>query len=214
MQRGLNARDNVRTTRHFQGGFGGDSLIRTPCGARRADMVRPDDLIVTQNGLKPVKLVLKRRVSRADTAAGNERTPIRLRRRAIGPMLPERDVLLSPDHRAVLPGYRLVGTQDNETALLPIGEVADHSDHAFRDRSAFGAELFTFVFEEPQVFRVSGLLVESFCPNESTLSALTGRMRAELVRLFPDLRKDLRAYPTLALPVADSYCAGPEGVGV
>ncbi len=211
MRRGLIARDEVRATRQFGGGFGGDSLIRTPCGARRADMVRPDDLIVTQSGLKPVKLVLKRRVSRADTAVGSTTTPVRLRSRAIGPMLPERDVLLAPDHRAVLPGYRLNGAENDKTALLSIGQVADHSDHAFRDRGAFGAELYTFVFDEPQVFRVSGLLVESFCPNESTLSALTGRMRADLVRLFPDLRKDVQSYPSLALPVADSYCPMPEG---
>ena len=214
MRRGLIARDKVRTTRHFAGGFGGDSFIRTPCGTRRAEMVRPGDLIVTQNGLKPVTLVLKRRVSRADTSAGSPTTPIRLRRRAIGPMLPERDVLLAHDHRAVLPGYRLIGTEDNETGLLAVGEVADHSDHAFRDRGAFGAELFTFVFEEPQVFRVSGLLVESFCPNENTLAALTGRMRADLVRLFPDLRHDQRSYPSLHLPVADSYCAVVDGVGI
>ena len=212
MRRGLISRGEVRSTRQFSGGFGGDSLIRTPCGARRADMVRPDDLVVTQNGLKPVKLVLKRRVSRADTQAGSDSTPIRLRRRAIGPMLPEKDVLLAPDHRAVLPGYRLVGTEDNKTALLAIGEVEQQSDDAFKDRSAFGAELFTFVFDEPQVFRVSGLLVESFCPNESTLAALTGRMRADLVRLFPDLRKDVQAYPELPLPVADSYLAAPEGL--
>lgn len=185
----------------FAGGIGGDAQIRTPCGPRRAEMVRAGDLIVTRdNGLQPVRMVWRKRLTRADMEAGAGRAPIRLKPRSIGPMMPNRDLLVAADHRIVVPGYRVADADDRQSCLIPAGEFADASDEAYEDRSTAGAELYTFVFDRHQVFTASGLPVESFLPNSSTISALTGRLRRELVSLFPVLRSDPEAYPAAKIP--------------
>lgn len=199
------------TRRAFSGGIGGDTQIRTPCGAKRADMIRPGDLIVTRdNGLQPVRMIWKRRLTRADMTAGSGRAPVRLKPRAIGPMMPMRDLLLAADHRVLVPGYLLATADDRQSCLVAAGDVADASDAAYWDRSTAGQELFTFIFDTHQVFAASGLPVESFLPNASTMSHLTAKLRRELVSRFPVLRKDPEAYPAACFPEASGAALRTE----
>lgn len=194
----------ARSTRHaFSGGIGGDAQIRTPFGAKRAEMIRPGDLVVTRdNGLQPVRMIWKRRLSRADMASGSGQVPVRLKPRAIGPMMPTRDLLVAADHRVLVPGYLLSMGDDRQSCLMSAGDLAGASDAAYFDRSTAGVELYTFIFDTHQVLAASGLQVESFLPNASTMSSLTGKLRKDLVSLFPVLRKDPEAYPPARFPEA------------
>ncbi len=201
------ADDCVRnSSRSFTGGIGGDAQIRTPFGPKRAEMVRAGDLIVTRdNGLQPVRMIWKRRLTRADMAAGDGRAPVRLKPRAIGPMMPQRDLLVAADHRVLVPGYRLTIGSDTQACLMAAGDLAGASDAAYIDRSTAGVELYTFIFDTHQVFTASGLPVESFLPNTSTMAHLTAKLRKELVSLFPVLRKDPDAYPAAKFPLAEGH---------
>jgi len=189
--------------RAFSGGIGGDSQIRTPFGPKRAEMVRPGDLIVTRdNGLQPVRMIWSRRLTRADMEAGAGRAPVRLKPRAIGPMMPVRDLLVASDHRVLVPGYRLSVGSDSQACLMAAADLAGASDSAYLDRSTAGVDLYTFIFDTHQIFTASGLPVECFLPNSSTMATLTGKLRKELVSLFPVLRKDPEAYPAAGFPEA------------
>jgi hypothetical protein len=69
-------------------------------------------------------------------AADPSLAPVCLRPRAIGPMMPQRDLLVAGDHRLLIPGYRLADQPDTAAALIPAREIAGTSDTAFVDRGA------------------------------------------------------------------------------
>lgn len=196
MEQAAKRREVKRPAKSFAGGFSGDALIRTPCGDRRAEMVRPGDLIVTRNdGLKPVRMVWKRTLTQSDMDAKTGRAPVRLKPRAIGPMMPRRDLLVAPDHRILVPGYRLAGEDDRQSCLVAAAEFAQASDEVYVDRNTCGVDLYTFIFDSHQVFTASGLPVESFLPSQATIPALAGQLRNDLMSLFPRLSNDPDAYP-------------------
>ncbi len=180
----------------FAGGIVEGANVRTPCGPRRVELVRPGDLIVTRDtGLQPVRMVWKRELSATQIAVHPDLAPIRLKPRALGPMMPQRDLCLAPDHRVLVPGYRLAGVDQKRGCLIEARELAGSSDGAYVDRSAEMVRCFTLVFDSHQIFCVNGLPVESFLPTASSVAGLSEEFRDALVQRFPQLRREPNAYP-------------------
>ncbi len=180
----------------FTGGIVEGANLRTPCGLRRVELVRPGDLIVTRdNGLQPVRMVWKREITSAQMAARPDLAPIRLKPRAIGPMMPQKDLCLAPDHRVLVPGYRLAGHDQRESCLIEARELAGSSDAAYVDRCGDRVNCYTVIFDSHQIFCVNGLPVESFLPTAGALATLSADFRDAIVRRFPQLRREPNAYP-------------------
>ena len=194
--------DLNRNSINFPGGIAEGANVRTPCGPRRVELVRAGDLIVTRdNGLQPVRVVWRREVTSAEMANNIDLSPIRLKPRAIGPMMPQRDVCLAPDHRILVPGYRLLGEEKTTGCLIEARELAGTSDAVYVDCTIEIVRYFTLVFDAHQVFCTNGLL-ESFFPNAGTVSDLDDSLRDDLARLFPKLNRKRNAYPSLKYKVA------------
>lgn len=205
MQQGKNSGNARRKSSGFMGGIGGDALIRTPCGPRRADAIRTGDLIVTRaEGLKPVRAVWQRALTPADMKSDRRRAPVRLKPRALGPMMPTQELLIAADHRILVPGYRLFDVEDTQCCLMTASEFAEASDAAWLDRNTIGMTLYTFVFDTHQIFCASGLPVESFRPSAATLPSLAAKLRQEIIELFPALNSDPTAYPAARFPAASA----------
>ena len=99
--------------------------LRTPCGLRRVENLRKGDLVVTRdNGLQPVRMLWKRVVAAAEIAADPSLAPVVLRPRAIGPMMPQRDLAVGGAHRLLIPGWRLADEEDGESCLVPDRDIA------------------------------------------------------------------------------------------
>ena len=195
--------DLNRNSINFPGGIAEGANVRTPCGPRRVELVRAGDLIVTRdNGLQPVRVVWRREVTSAEMANNIDLSPIRLKPRAIGPMMPQRDVCLAPDHRILVPGYRLLGEEKTTGCLIEARELAGTSDAVYVDCTIEIVRYFTLVFDAHQVFCTNGLPVESFFPNAGTVSDLDDSLRDDLARLFPKLNRKRNAYPSLKYKVA------------
>ena len=177
----------------FTGGICEGANLRTPCGMRRIEIVRPGDLIVTRSGLQPVQMVWKRRVTREQ---------MRLRPRAIGPMMPQRDLLVAPDHRLLIPGFRLAGMPDNVCVLAEARKIAGTSDAIFADNTMESVTFYQLVFDRHQVLAANGLPVESFLPDAAAIDALGGEMRDALEERYPELREAPDAYPAAEFPIA------------
>ncbi len=172
-------------------GLAGTASIRTPCGARRVENVRPGDLIVTRdNGLQAVRMVWTRTVTAADIAADPALAPIRLKPRAIGPMMPQKDLLLAAEHRVLVPGYRLANIPDTQSCLLPARVIAEMSDKAFLDRSVAEVTFYNIVFDQHHVFCADGLPVESYLPTPTAVAELDEGLGADLRELFDRAPRD------------------------
>ncbi len=166
-------------------GLAGTASLRTPCGERRAENVRPGDLIVTRdNGLQPVQLVWTRTVTEADIAADPSLAPVRLKQRAIGPMMPRRDLMVAAGHRVLIPGYRLADIPDSQPCLIAARDIAEASDEAYLDKSVGEITFYNIVFDAHQVFCANGLPVESYLPSVDTLGELGEEVRESLAAVF------------------------------
>ncbi|MEE9427517.1 MAG: Hint domain-containing protein [Paracoccaceae bacterium] len=182
----------------FPGGIGLGANIRTPCGPRRVELVRPGDLIVTRdNGLQPVRMIWTREISSVDISLNPALAPIALCPRAIGPMMPQHKLTVASDHHVLVPGYRLLGQEDTSCCLVQAHEVAGSSDDAYADTSAGITSFYTFVFDTHQVFACNGLPVESFLAGASEIAGLKKSHRDDLIRLFPQLKREPNSYPPI-----------------
>lgn len=185
--------------------------LRTPCGARRVEFLRRGDLVVTRdNGLQPVRMIWTRTVTAAEIAADPSLAPIVLRPRAIGPMMPQRDLAVGGAHRLLIPGWRLLDEEDSENCLVPARDIAGLNDSAFVDRTAEEVTYFNVVFDEHQVFCANGLPVESFLPSAQALKALPKDVRAEFTRNFPDLAPRFSDYPPPRYKLRERVSYNPD----
>lgn len=187
----------------FTGGLVEGANVRTPCGPRRIELVRPGDMIVTRNnGLQPVRMIWKRMVTQDYMRQNPDAAPIRLKPRAIGPMMPQRDLLVAGDHRLLIPGYRVVGMPDEKGLLVEAREIAGTGDGIYVDRSMESVTYFQMVFDSHQVLTANGLPVESFLPNAPAIAQLCASNRDALVARFPQLKKEPTAYPPAEYRIA------------
>ena len=177
-------------------GLSGHANVRTPCGARRIENVRPGDLIVTRdNGLQSVRMVWTRSVTAADIAADPSLAPVRLKPRAIGPMMPQRDLLVAGAHRILVPGFRLADVPDRKSWLIAARDIAEASDSAYIDKSVGDMTFYNLVFSDHQAFSAHGLPVESYLPSTAALAELDARVGEDIAELFGVSGGDAPGYP-------------------
>lgn len=194
-------------------GLAGMANVRTPCGARRIENVRPGDLIVTRdNGLKPVRMVWTRSVTAAEIAADPALAPIRLKPRAIGPMMPQRDLLVAAGHRILVPGYRLADIPDTRSCLLAARDIAEVSDKAYVDKGHGDLVFYNLVFDDHQVFTANGLPVESYLPSPATVEELDEPVSRSLTEIFATDAGSPPGFPSARYTEPESKDYRPEFV--
>ncbi|WP_167853498.1 Hint domain-containing protein [Roseovarius aestuariivivens] len=194
---------SVKPDRRFLTGLCGETTVRTPLGGRRVEMLHPGDMVVTRhNGLQPVRMIWTWTATDADMSRFPELAPIRLKPRAIGPMMPARDLRIASGHRALIPGYKIAGAEDSQPCLMQIDAIAGASDAAFVDRSASDVTYYNLVFDQHEVITAEGLPVETFRPSPKALHLVDVAARERLMSLFPNLARRRYAYPALPNPVA------------
>ncbi len=189
-------------------GLAGSANVRTPCGARRIENLRPGDLIVTRdNGLQPVRMVWTRSLTAAEIAADPSLAPVRLKPRAIGPMMPQRDLLVAARHRILVPGYRLADMPDTCSCLIAARDIAEASDAAFFDRGITEMTFYNVVFADHQVFAANGLPVESYLPSPKAVGELDEDLSRDIAALFEAGPEAAPGYPAprYSEPEAQDY---------
>ena len=192
-------------------GLDGAAFVRTPCGARRIEFLRKGDLIVTRdNGLQPVRMVWTRVVTAAEIAADPSLAPVRLKPRAIGPMMPQRDLLLAPGQRILVPGWRLADIPDDRPCLIAARDVSEHSDAGFIDKSPTEFTFYNILFEDHQVFTANGLPVESYLPSEDAVHELDEGVGRDIEKLFAGASDAEPGYPAARYMAPDLNGARPE----
>ena len=171
----------------FTGGIAEGASLRTPIGLRRIELVRPGDLIVTRDsGLQPVKAMLVRKIRPARSARGA--APIRFPARALGPMLPQQDVLMDPEQKLLIPGYLLCVGEQHSACLVRAGDLTNFSDEIRPDRSKDTLRLYMPVFERQEAVCSNGLPAASFLAGGPEMARLGEEAREALIEAIPGLQ--------------------------
>lgn len=160
--------------------------IATQKGEARVENLKAGDKIFTRdNGIQTLRWAGRRDLTPQEMLAHPEFQPILIRKDALGTDLPERDMLVSPQHRMLL-------TSDLAEMMFDEREVLVAAKHLTGldgvDQVRTGAISYIhLMFDHHEVVLADGAWSESFQPGDHSLKGIGAEQRAEVVTLFPEL---------------------------
>lgn len=164
------------------------TLVATPRGERLVESLKVGDRVITRDhGLQAIRWVGARTLSRTELALAPDLRPVRILAGALGHGLPERDMLVSPNHRMLVMNDRTQLFFD-EAEVLVAAKYLDDGDGVAQVETD-GITYIHLMFDHHEVILADGCWSESFQPGDWSLKGLDGDQRAELFDLFPDLAK-------------------------
>lgn len=147
----------------------------------------PGDLVLTRDdGFQPLLWVGRRDLAADEMSAHAARlAPVRIARGALGPDLPQRDMMVSPQHRMLLAGPRAELLFGDREVLVPALHMVGQPGitRAVLPRVSY----IHLLFQTHQIVHSDGLWSESFQPGAMTLGAMGRDQRDEILTLFPEI---------------------------
>ncbi|PLL14648.1 hypothetical protein C0V75_04330 [Tabrizicola sp. TH137] len=167
--------------------FARGTRIRTPSGWRAIQTLRPGDLVTTlDHGPQPLRWIGSRALSPSDLAEQPKLAPVRIPADALGPGLPIRDLIVSPQHRMLLSGRLVERMFDLPEILVPAKDLVG----AFgitRAALPAGVEYWHMLFDRHEVVAAEDAPAESLYPGPEAIRGLPDAALREIITLFPDL---------------------------
>lgn len=162
------------------------TLIATPRGEIAVEDLRVGDPVITRdNGLQEIRWIGARTLDHSQLGATPHLNPILIRSGALGHGLPERDMMVSPNHRVLVANERTALYFEEHEVLVAAKHLINHRTVTAL-RSA-GTTYIHFMFDAHEVVLSNGAWTESFQPGDYTLGGLGNAQRTEILDLFPDL---------------------------
>ena len=170
--------------------FAAGTLIETEYGMTRVEDIQVGDLVRTlDNGLKPVQWRGVRGASALD-----KRAPIRFVKGAIGN---SRDLLVSPQHKILLTGWRAELFFGEDEVLVAAAHLVNN-DTIHRAPRRF-VDYHHLMFDAHEIILAEGIPTESFFPGEYILQ--DSDLHDEISDLFPEMIGAASLDWTFARPV-------------
>lgn len=184
--------------------FVAGTLIDTPHGSMPVETLRAGDLVVTRdNGLQAIRWIGSTRIVPHDTPDPAALMPVRLCKDALGPGVPDRDILLSPMHRVLVAGADIGALFGATEVFCALSHLVN--GQTIRREVVEDVTYFHMLFDSHQVLMSSGCASESFYPGLIGLNGFADETREEVLRLFPELRSLPESYGPAARPVLRGY---------
>jgi Ca2+-binding RTX toxin-like protein len=164
------------------------TLIETMSGLKPVETLKPGERVLTRdNGYRPIRWVGHKPIDAARLAAEPNLAPVLIRAGALGQGAPERDMMVSPQHRMLISGARaelLFGEAEVLVAALHlVGQPG------IERVTPEGLCYIHILFDAHEIVLGDGCWTESFQPGEMTLGGLGDAQRAELYQIFPELAR-------------------------
>ena len=165
------------------------TLIATMRGEKRVEELEVGDRVITRdNGAQEIRWIGVKAMTGAELAANPHLQPILIRQGALGKGLPERDMLVSPNHR-VLVNNSDVDLYFNQSEVLVPAKHLVESGVGIQTVCDTGTSYIHILFDNHEVVLSDGAWTESFQPGDLTLGGIASEQREEIFALFPELEK-------------------------
>jgi len=162
------------------------SLIATPKGEVPVESLREGDKVITRdNGIQEIRWVGNRTLNRDELARAPNLRPVLIKAGSLGHGLPERDMLVSPQHRVLIAGDRTQLFFDESEVLVAAKHLVNAG--SIQTVDTLRTTYIHFMFDRHEVVLSDGAWTESFQPGDQTLGAMGDETRNEIVALFPEL---------------------------
>lgn len=181
--------------------------IATIGGVKAVEDLAVGDRVLTRDrGFQPIRWLGQRHVSCASVPNKPNSLPVLIRADALGPGMPERDMIVSPRHRVL--------TTD-KSLLTPMGETeALIEASALVGRPGVMCVLphyLTYIhvlFDQHEVILSDNLWSESFYLGRPAVAALLKEQNSAIAEIFPQITTD----PKTSVQTLARICLGPEEV--
>lgn len=181
--------------------FAAGTKIETLRGTVPIEALRVGDRVTrAPQGDAVLRQILSRHVPAAELAARPNLRPIRISAGAFGPDMPQRDLLVSPQHRMLLSSKIVQRVCGAPQALVAATRLTDLPGIE-RDISVPSVTYFHLVFDAHEVIYAEGAPSESFYPGPVAIAALSPAARAEFTALFSEACiRHMRSNPACIIP--------------
>ncbi len=166
--------------------FSPGTRILTEQGEEKVEDLQVGARVLTRDhGYQEIRWIGRRDLNLAELIAEPRFSPIRIARGAMGDELPERDMLVSPQHRMLIVGPRAEMMFGEHEVLV----AATHMVGSAGVERIFPREIsyIHIMFDQHEIVQSDGCWSESFQPGAQTIGGLEAGPRAELLALFPEL---------------------------
>lgn len=162
------------------------TLIATPRGERPAEDLREGDKIITRdNGIQEIRWTGHKSLSGRELMTERHLRPVLIRAGSLGNGLPERDMLVSPNHRMLVANDRTALYFEEREVLVAAKHLVNN--RGVNSVDTLGTTYIHFMFDQHEVVLANGAWTESFQPGDYTLQGIGNAQRTEILELFPEL---------------------------
>ncbi|MFN4153220.1 MAG: Hint domain-containing protein [Paracoccaceae bacterium] len=170
------------------------TLITTPMGPRRVETLQPGDCVLTRDsGFQEICWAGRRDLGLAELIVNPALRPVRIARGALGAGLPQRDMLVSPQHRMLIEGAKaelLFGEREVLVAAIHLVGLPGIEQVMRR-----GVSYIHVMCSQHEIVKAEGAWTESFQPGSGSLRTMDRAQRDEVLALFPELCEGAQSYP-------------------
>ena len=171
------------------------TLIATPKGERKVEELQVGDRVITRdNGMQEIRWVGRREMSGEELVEKEHLRPILIREGALGKGLPERDMMVSPQHRVLIANDKTALYFEEREVLVAAKHLTDMEGIDQVDVSH--TSYIHIMFEAHEVILSDGIWTESFQSGDQSLVGIGDAAREEILELFPELAtlEGIKAY--------------------
>ncbi|THD84247.1 tandem-95 repeat protein [Aliigemmobacter aestuarii] len=163
------------------------TLIATPRGEVPVENLKPGDRVITRdNGIQEIRWTGHKAMTWRDLTANPHLKPILIRQGSLGNGLPERDTMVSPNHRILVANDRTALYFDEHEVLVAAKHLV--AGRGVQEVDSVGTTYIHFMFDRHEVVLSNGAWTESFQPGDYTLKGMGNAQRNEIFELFPELQ--------------------------
>lgn len=163
------------------------TMVATPTGEVAVETLQPGDKVITRdNGIQEIRWFGAKSLDWAHLAANEHLKPVLIRAGALGNGLPERDMMVSPNHRMLVANDRTSLYFEEREVLVAAKHLVNNRGVSRAD--ALGTTYIHFMFDRHEVVLANGSWTESFQPGDYTLDGIGNAQRNEIFELFPELK--------------------------
>lgn len=148
-------------------------------------LVVGDKVVTRDNGVQEIRWVGNKKIDWRIMTAYPHLKPVLVRQGSLGNDLPERDMMVSPNHRVLVENARTALQFDEPEVLVAAKHLI--GGMAVRSIDSIGTTYIHFLFDRHEVVLSDGIWTESFQPTDTTLKGFGNSQRAEIFEIFPDL---------------------------
>ncbi len=166
--------------------FVGGTLIETEHGSIPVEGLRAGTNVLNIDGdFKTLRIPISRKLCLQEVQANPKLRPIRIMAGSLGIGLPERDLLVSRQHRMLVQSKiaeRMFGESDVLVPAIKLTELPG----IFVDETVKEVEYFHLLFDQHEVIYAEGAPTESLYTGPEALKALSPEAREEILTILPE----------------------------